>query len=68
MNDSKLEKDLKRRASGELRLNIKGLEPCQVRTRSERPGELTKESTVYIDPSDRDAVAELMQWDDVGDA
>lgn len=64
MSDLKLEETLKRRASGEFRLDIKGLEQRQVRFKSDAPGDTVRESTVYVDPSDEQFVGKLMGWDD----
>lgn len=60
----KLEATLKRRASGELRLDIKGLETKLVKTKSDKPGDTVRERTVYVDPTDEALIAKLMGWDD----
>jgi hypothetical protein len=79
MMDKNLEATLKRRASGELRIDVKGMlrrsvssvPPSGTRSVPEA-GEsflamnARKESTVYVDPTDEDIIATMMGWEEEG--
>jgi len=55
-----LEQKMKRRASGEIRLEVKGLH--QLKTVTERPGEPARESTVYVAAEDIVNVTNALGW------
>ena len=74
--DKKLEATLIRRASGELRIDVKGMLrrsvsplPSQsaLQTQS-KSGEFQindrRESTVFVDPSDEELIATMMGWEE----
>lgn len=74
--DKKLEATLIRRASGELRIDVKGMlrrsvstaPPPSARPTSSSSGEFPinarRESTVYVDPSEEDLIATMLGWEE----
>ena len=76
--DKKLEETLKRRASGELQIDVKGLQKRRVSSttmKAVKPVDNTPPesldpknekggSTVFVDPQDGDLISELMGWEE----